>query len=169
MPVNRTWCSLLLAFIGPLAAGCGPAYYIGRIEQGHRTGWEVEKLGEFPSDRGARHCLLQVLTDDNPTVRCVAASALRENRWLTRDEIRRMLFTLCDLLDDTRTGVLWRSPFPWFLSWVPADDVRSYGSVRSQALLSLTARLGKDFGFDQAAWRAAITRVYGTEDDSPGP
>ena len=162
----RVCAHLPLVLISCLISGCGPGYYLGRIEHGHRTGWEVAKLGDFPDDQRARSGLVELLTDEHAAVRCAAIRALRDNRYLSRVELRGVLNRLSELLSDDRVAAMDVPLFP--ASYLaPVQSSERLGSVRSQALLSLTMAFGRDYGFDQAKWRAAIVQAYGCEEDSP--
>jgi hypothetical protein len=111
--------------------------------------YQVFELAKVRSTPAVRDCLLKALAARDPDTRAAAAIAVRDHLWGRKaEETRGIYLALIDQLSDARPAhVRW----PGFLTLFETD--LSEGSVRAQALVTLTMHSRRDYGFEQAEWR----------------
>lgn len=156
----------LLGFLSLLSfTGCGEAFHIKQIKSGNVAPYYVHELASHWRDERATELLIQVMAGDpDPAARYFAAAALYPHIYRSRhDQLRmRALLALAWALDDRRIGMT-----SWPVLGPLLPGVSGYtGSVRVQALLTLTRILMADHGFDRSAWEALIKERFGTIDST---
>jgi hypothetical protein len=125
-------------------------------------------LRDYPRDSQASEALIAALGDPEPAVRYAAAESL-ENHFVVKllslvplpgnsdfpfglARRNEACLALVSLLDDGQRG---RIELPANRIFGPGR-VQRRPALRARALLTLTALTGRDFGFDQQAWRDFI-------------
>ena len=119
----------------------------------------AQRLGQYAGDEPATRALIKALADPRGAGRYAAATAIeRHLQGACRVELRnRALLGLVSLLDDCDISFVC---LPILGPLLPGMLCRT-PSVRSRALLTLTAVMGEDHGFEKAAWTAVIDQRLG--------